>query len=136
MKKKFMFLFSATLAVVAAHAETYPYLTFQKMDGSTVSIGVESLTMTFSDGKLIATNGSESQELTASDLASMYFSSENTTGVKDIGTADDARSEVEVFSLQGASYGKFSSLQAFKNKATAGVYVVKGNGKTQKTAVR
>lgn len=75
MKKKFMFLFSATLAVVAAHAETYPYLTFQKMDGSTVSIGVESLTMTFSDGKLIATNGSESQELTASDLASMYFSS-------------------------------------------------------------
>lgn len=135
MKKKFMFLFSAMLAVAAAHAETYPYLTFQKVDGSMVSIGVESLTMTFSDGKLIASNGSESQELTVSDLSSMYFSSENTTGIKDIAISD-ADGEVEVFSIHGVSYGKYCNLQAFTSKATAGVYVVKGNGKTQKIAVK
>ena len=130
-----MFLFSAMLAVAVAYADTYPYLTFQKADGSMVSIGVESLTMTFSDGKLIAINGSESQELNVSDLSSMYFSSENATGIKDIAISD-ADGEVEVFSIHGVSYGKYSSLQAFTSKATAGVYVVKGNGKTQKIAVK
>lgn len=133
MKKRFMFLFSAMLAVAAAHADTYPYLTFQKADGTKVAIGVESLTMTFADGKLVATNGSEVQELTVADLASMYFSSENTTGISDIAAADG---EVEVFSIHGVSYGKYGSLQTFKDKATPGVYVVKGNGKTLKIAVR
>lgn len=135
MKKRFMFLFPAMLAVAAAHADTYPYLTFQTADGTTVSIKVESLMMTFSDGKLVVSNGTDSQELTVVDLSSMYFSTSDATGIKEVAISD-ADGEVEAFSLQGVSYGKFSNLQAFKGKATPGVYVVKSNGKTQKITVR
>ena len=135
MKKRFMFLFPAMLAAAAAHADTYPYLTFQKADGTTVSIKVDSLTMTFSDGKLVVSNGTDGQELTVAELSSMYFSTSDATGIKEVAISD-VDGEVEAFSLQGVSYGKYASLQVFKDKATPGVYVVKGNGKTQKITVR
>ena len=72
MKKRFMFLICTCLLGVIAHAVTYPYLTFQKADGTVVSMGVESLTMTFSDGKLLVSNGTDTHTLTVSELSSMY----------------------------------------------------------------
>ncbi len=118
-----------------AHADSYPYLTFQKSDGTTVSMESASLVMTFSDGKLIASNGTDSQELTVADLSKMYFSESGATGIQDVDVAD-ADGEAEVFSLQGVSYGKFSTVQSFLNTAEPGVYIVKVNGKSQKIMVR
>lgn len=118
-----------------AHADSYPYLTFQKSDGTTVSMESASLVMTFSDGKLIASNGTDSQELTVADLSKMYFSESGATGIQDVDVSD-ADGEAEVFSLQGVSYGKFSTVQSFLNTAEPGVYIVKVNGKSQKIMVR
>ncbi len=118
-----------------AHADSYPFLTFQKSDGTTVSMESASLVMTFSDGKLIASNGTDSQELTVADLSKMYFSESGATGIQDVDVSD-ADGEAEVFSLQGVSYGKFSTVQSFLNTAEPGVYIVKVNGKSQKIMVR
>ena len=135
MKKRFMFLIFACLSGVMAHADTYPYLSFQKADGTVVSMSVESLTMTFSDGKLVASNGSDIRTLMVAELSTMYFSTTDATGIKEVPTsASDG--EVEAFDLQGVSLGKFSNLQGMKEKVKAGVYVVKANGKTQKIAIK
>lgn len=135
MKKRFMFLICACLSGVMVHAVTYSYLTFQKADGTVVSMGVESLTMTFSDGKLVVSNGSDTQTLTVSELSMMYFSATDATGIKDVPNIA-SNAELEVFDIQGVSLGKFADLKTMKAKAKPGVYVVKANGKTQKIAVK
>ncbi len=135
MKKKFLFLIGTCLYGVMAHADSYPYFSFQKSDGTTVTMEASSLTMTFSDGKLIASNGTDSQELTVSDLLKMYFSEDGATGIQNV-EISDLDGEVEVFSLQGISFGTFSTLQSFRNTAEPGVYIVKVNGRSQKIMVR
>lgn len=135
MKKRFMFLICACLSGVIAHAVTYPYLTFQKADGTVVSMGVESLTMTFSDGKLFVSNGTDTHTLTVSELSSMYFSATDATGIKEVpNIAPNA--ELEVFDIQGVNLGNFPDLQTMKAKVKPGMYVVKANGKTQKIAFK
>ena len=136
MKKKVMFLIMACLPLLAAHAENYPYLTFQKADGSLLSLGVESLEMTFQDGNLVYTNSAGTGTLTLADLATMYFSAADATTAITSLTADSSDGKVEVFSLQGMSYGTFASLQAMKESVPTGIYIVKTNGKTQKIAVK
>ena len=133
--KKVMFLIVACLPLLAAHAESYPYLTFQKADGSLQSIGVEALEMTFQDGKLVYSNSTGTGTLTLADLAAMYFSSTDATAITSP-AADSGDGKVEVFSLQGVSYGTFANLQAMKESVPTGTYIVKTNGKTQKIAVR
>ena len=133
--KKVMFLIVACLPLLAAHAESYPYLTFQKADGSLQSIGVEALEMTFQDGKLVYSNSTGTGTLKLADLAAMYFSSTDATAITSP-TADSGDGKVEVFSLQGVSYGTFANLQAMKESVPTGMYIVKTNGKTQKIAVR
>ncbi len=135
MKKELLFIIGTCMSGPVAHADSYPYLTFQKSDGTTVSMESASLVMTFSDGKLIASNGTDSQELTVADLSKMYFSESGATGIQDVDVSD-ADGEAEVFSLQGVSYGKFSTVQSFLNTAEPGVYIVKVNGKSQKIMVR
>ena len=136
MKKKFMFLISACLSVVMAHAVTYPYLTFQTSNGTTVSMATSSLIITFADGKLVATNGTQTKELSVADLSSMYFSTSEATGIKDVVVTDDD-GVVEAFSLQGVSFGKFDNLQALQTSVPTGVYIVKTtSGKTVKFSVK
>ncbi len=135
MKKELLFIIGTCMSGPVAHADSYPFLTFQKSDGTTVSMESASLVMTFSDGKLIASNGTDSQELTVADLSKMYFSESGATGIQDVDVSD-ADGEAEVFSLQGVSYGKFSTVQSFLNTAEPGVYIVKVNGKSQKIMVR
>lgn len=135
MKKKVLFLIMACLPIVAIHAEDYPYLTFQKADGTLLSVGVESLEMTFQDGNLNYTNSAGTGTLTVADLASMYFSSADVTAISSL-TADSSDCKVQAFSLQGTSYGTFDSMQSMKASVPTGMYIVKTNGKTQKIAVK
>lgn len=135
MMKKFMLLICACVSGVMVHADSYPYLTFQNADGTMTSVGVESLMMTISDGKLIVTNANESKELSLADLSSMYFSMNDATGISDA-KMSDANKEVEAFSLQGVSVGKFTSIQSLKESLSSGVYIVKSDNKTIKITVK
>lgn len=137
MKKWFVFMIGACLSGVTAHADTYPYLTFRQADGTLVSMAASSLTMTFADGKLVATNGSESREMTLANLTSMFFTdTPAATGINGAAVTD-ADGEVEAYSLQGVSVGKFSTLKTLKESLPAGVYIVKAaNGKNTKMVVK
>lgn len=121
------------LAVTAASADNYSYLAFQTTDGSTRNIGVESLEMTFSDGKLIASNGTESLEISVADLTRMFFSSE-ATAIKDISL--DADSPVKVYTVEGVCVGSYDNMANASANMGKGVYIVKGEKTTHKITIR
>ena len=76
---------------LTTHADDYGYLTFETSSGTQKSVSVTSLTLTVSDGKLIARNTDGSQSFTLSELSSMFFS-DTQTGVSNI-TGDANRDE-------------------------------------------
>lgn len=135
MKNKVVAIIAALLATVSAYADDYGYFIFQKADGTLVSLASESLSMTFSDGKLVATNGTESCTLPLSELSKMFFSSADATGI-DSAKATDGDNSLEVFSLQGVSLGSFVTLDAARKSLPSGVYIVKTNVRTFKIAVK
>ena len=119
--------------MTAASADNYSYLAFQTADGSTRNIGVESLEMTFSDGKLIASNGTESLEISVADLTRMLFSSE-ATAIKDISL--DADSPVKVYTVEGVCVGSYDNMAGASANMGKGVYIVKGEKTTHKITIR
>lgn len=131
--KRLLLLTAAALSMAMAKADSYSQLTFQSVDGSTLSVGVDALTMTFSDGKLLVSNATESHELTVTDLASMYFS--DPAGVTDIAT-DAIGGPVQAYSIDGINLGTYADVDEFTSQAAKGLYIVTGNGKTIKIAVK
>lgn len=135
--KRLLFASAALLAVSAASADTYPYLSFQSTDGTTVSVEVESLSMVFSDsGKtLVVSNGSESHTLDVAYLSKMFFSENPATGISDVHAAGNS-SGMQVFTLSGTLVGQYSSRGSLEENVEPGIYLVKENGVTKKIAVR
>lgn len=131
MKKALLLALSLSVGL-GAMAYDYPYLNFKTVSGTEKSISVEDLNITISDGKLLVTNagGSETFELT--QLESMQFSEYMSSA--EVAIADDA--EVEVYSLLGVSYGKFSNIESVKSSLEPGIYLVKSGVKTIKIAVK
>ncbi len=119
---------------VQADEYQYPYLVLQTSDGSSKALSVESLTLTVSDGQLIATNSAGTQTFTLSELSSMRFS-ESATAVTEI-EVETAEETVEVFSLAGVAMGSYDNLQSAEQALPAGIYIVKSNQKTSKIALK
>lgn len=126
---------AALLIAATANADTYPYFSFMSTDGNVVSVGVESLEMTFSEAgdMLTVSNGEESHTMSVADLEKMYFSSTKTTGINDVVAASGP---LQLYTVSGTYMGKFGSKSDIENNVDAGVYIVKTNGKTTKIAVR
>ncbi len=134
--KKLMIMLMAVFATVAAQAYDYPYLTFENADGTQSSVSVESLTLTVSDGQIVAVGADGTQTYPLASLSKMFFSKEaaQPTGIASINTVAD--SPVEVFSVAGVSLGTFQSASEAQCRLKPGVYVVKQGKLTIKTVVR
>lgn len=121
-------------------ADDYPYLMFQTADGSTTAVTASDLTITFSDGKLIATNAEGTQTLNLTNLSKMYFSATgDANAIEDVkadGQLNMSQEPVEVFTLTGISIGKYDTLQQAKSSLSQGIYVVKSASRTLKIAVK
>jgi len=135
MKKTIVFLM-AMAGSVAAQAYEYPYLTIQTADGTEKSVAVESLKLTFSDGKLVVTNSDGTQTFTLSSLSKMYFSASQTAGISDATTTSDADGSAEVYSFGGIFLGQFESIAKAKESLKPGIYVVKTKTKTLKISIK
>lgn len=122
------------LGVATVQADDYPYLTFQTSDGAEVSVESSSLVITFENGKMMATSGGNSINLTLSDLAKMYFSAE-ATGIESTST-EPLKGAVEAFSLSGISLGKYENIEQARQALPKGIYVVKSQNNTRKIAVQ
>ncbi len=139
--KKMLLALSVIMGTLYATADTYtyPYLAFQRGDGTIVSIGVESLGMTISDGYLYAVNDQASKSFVVADLTRMYFSAEDTgtgvpTSIDELNTADNG--PAQVYTPSGAFVGTYSTLNAATAAAKGGVYIIRQNGKTLKVIAR
>ncbi|MBR1682701.1 MAG: hypothetical protein IJ700_05035 [Bacteroidaceae bacterium] len=137
MKKYLLTMCAAMVAlVIFAEDYTYPYLVFTGANGTQSAVAVDQLVITFSDGKLVATNATGTQTtLELSDLAAMQFSTaeELPTGVQAVNPA--------ALNSQRDTYYDLSGRQAVrKNERTLvrkGIYVVrKSDGSTSKIAVK
>lgn len=119
---------------MSVSAADYHYLTFQTASGTTTSVALSNLKITFSNGKLVAVNDASSTSLTLTDLSKMYFSESSSTGIQSTATADN--SPVQVFTVEGVCMGEFLSIQEAVQQLKKNVYVIKSKDKTFKLAVK
>lgn len=136
MKKYFITLLALVgMATAEAEDNDYPYLMFQTTDGTTTAVAASGLTITFSDGKLIATDANNGTQIfTLTDLNKMFFSTD-ATGIEE--TEAEADNEaVEVFTTTGISLGQFENMKAAQSALERGIYVMKSKIRTLKIAVK
>lgn len=115
------------LMAMAVQADDYPYLAFQTSDGTVTTVAVASLSLTISDGQLIAVNGDGTQTFTLAELTKMYFTTEGTSGIDEADVADTEAWEA-VYDLQGR--------RVAREQMRRGVYVVKSKKGTFKVSVK
>ena len=130
--KKVLFLMAMMIGISSAWAYDYPYLTMQSTDGTVKSISVESLTLTISDGQLIAVNENGTQTFILSQLSKMYFSKDATR----IENLNDENAEGLAESIYDLSGRKVSPLATPSSLLKKGIYVIRQNGVTRKIAVK
>lgn len=132
--KKFLIPTMALMLAMSASAETYPYLSFQTVDGSVVSLKSSNLNLTIEDGKLVVQNDEGSNKFVLTDLARMFFSKSTETAITNLDT--DVNSTLQVYTTSGVFFGEFDSERSLRRSVPSGIYVVKTNGRTLKMAVK
>ncbi len=152
--KRLKTLILATVMIAAmAQAQSFTYLNLTKSDNSIVSLVADGLKLTFSDGNIVAKNGTVTQIVTLADVVKLAFSDDanavtdvkaadvKATGiVGDIKVAAPAGVRVIVYNLLGSKI--YDSPQAADGEValgltlTQGVYVVKIGTITNKVLVR
>lgn len=129
MRRVLLLLFTF-LGLAVVRAEDYAYLTIVGADGGKTSLTAVGLTLSFSDGNLVARNAytDESLTLPLSSLASMNFSNDDeTTGITSVHavtSGDDA-----VYTIQGQRLPVGTPLKK-------GIYIVRKGSTTQKVQVK
>lgn len=129
MKKKILIL--SMLATMSSHvlADGYGYMVFTLTDGSMQSIAANGLNLSFGNGKLTATSGTEIVAIPLESLQSMAFSKEGLTGIQPIDygqlTIDDS---TEIYNLRGQKVSK--------EQMQRGIYIVKTKERTYKMIVK
>ncbi|MBR5440070.1 MAG: T9SS type A sorting domain-containing protein [Prevotella sp.] len=138
MKKIFLTLAIAVATATTAAAATYESLVIQQNDGTTYTFGLygeeeyyNPVTITFENGKLIATQNGQQTTLEVSSLDKMYFGS--TTGIQ---TVSDGLDTGDVFDMQGRRVATKINLKTLQNQLPKGVYIVKNGDKTVKMTVK
>lgn len=112
----------------------FPAMVFKTADGKEYGLDVAGLNIAFVEGRMVATNSTESLTLPLEQLTEMQFG-EKTTFFAD--ATADVEGQFSVVNLNGVVMGTFESLDAAKAKLPAGVYVVKANsGQISKLVIR
>lgn len=85
MKRNIALLLFAAVAGTAV-ADNYDYLTFRTSDGAEQSITAVGTKIVFTDGNLVATNGSTTITKSLTDMSTMYFAA-TASGIEQTTTA-------------------------------------------------
>lgn len=134
MMKRVLLSTLALAAVFSMRAADYTYLTLVEQDGTKTSLTAIGLTITFSDGNIVATNSatSESKTISLSSFASMNFSNSNetTTGINAIEAESFGIGDAEaVYDITGRQIPAATSLPK-------GIYIIKKGNTVRKIQVR
>lgn len=130
--KKILLLFLFALGSCFAYADGFASMEFNTSDGTTHSIAVKNLSISFADGMMIASNGNQTLSLPLADLSTMSFA--GTSAITDIETG--VEQSIDVLSVSGATCGRFSSIADAHAKLSPGIYIARSAaGKTFKIIV-
>jgi hypothetical protein len=129
-----MFLIALLVCAGMVQAGEYAYLVFTNTEGTKTALSVTDLTMTVNGTQLDVTNAEGTVNFTLTELASMEFSETNV--VTALENVLDGDKPVQVYSINGASLGSFSSLVQAVQQLDRGAYVMVQNGKSQKLVVK
>lgn len=138
---------------VSAGAQSYDYLTFRAADGTERSMSIDGLRITFVDGRMSATNATESFDTPLSALSLMFFA-EAPTAIKGVNLgASQPDYRAGLLSVNAPQGGKISlytadgrlvsrhvkqadGMEQIPLNLLRGVYIVNVNGETTKLMVR
>ena len=129
--KKTIILTLLTFLTLGTRAGDYQYLVFTLTDGTTKAVTANGLTITFTDGNLVAASGGETlATLPLSSLTQMEFSTDGTTGIEGI-NADTliTDSATAIYDMNGRQMPSGSALPK-------GVYIVKTQNRTLKVNIK
>ncbi|MBQ3753889.1 MAG: T9SS type A sorting domain-containing protein [Prevotella sp.] len=126
----------ALLGTLAAQAADYQYLTIEKKDGTALSMTAVGLNITYANGRMTATNGTETATLALTELSRMFFS--NTKDATAIATIENLQPETAatVYDLSGRLVASEVMPSALSSQLRKGVYIVRQNTKTVKIQVK
>lgn len=143
MKHLYSLLAILLLGAMPAAAQSYEYLTFQETDGTEASLAIDNLKITFSDGTLLAENGSEQTSYAISALNKMYFSTTATGITSAANQASDlsvsiknGKLVVEGATDQAVSIYSLDGRQVARQGLTSGVYIVRVGNQAFKVLAR
>lgn len=154
MKQKGLLLAAALATGITAQATDYGYLTFRLSDGTETSFVARGLKMTFADGQLVVTQGTQTATIKLAILSSMYFSTTGSTGIEAISRPDGgvtvtggtlsveapAGAKISVCNLSGILVSGYTATgNGTETVATGlqkGVYIVNANGVKTKVLVK
>lgn len=132
MKKTILMTMFCILSNLTMQAAEYQYLVFTMSDNTTTAITASNLTISFSNGSLIATSGSSTlATLTLADIQKMEFSNEGSaTGIQTI-SANSLISDKStiVYDLNGRQV-------SMRNPLPRGLYIVKNSKGSFKLQVK
>ena len=134
MKRVILILVLVASAVLSVSADNFNFLTLQQADGTEQSFNVSGLTITFSDGNMLVSQGGTTTTLSLKDLNKMYFSV--TSGIRQPESVATKMETASVYDLQGRKGADNVQLSTINSELPKGVYIVKQGNTSVKIAVK
>ena len=117
-------------SAMTASSATYEYLVFETSDGIQKTMTANGLKLVYKDGTLTASNTTDSQTFTLSNLNRMFFSKQDDATAITITTADDINDVgTEIYDLSGRRLPQGTTLPK-------GLYIFKKGNTTTKKYVK
>lgn len=130
--KRFVFLVLLALTWGKIVASDYLFLNIEQTNGTITTLESTGLTITFTDGKMIASQNGSSTTFSLIDLNKMYFGTTN--GVKLLESENEK--SFTVYNISGIKIGEFENSSDINNKLNKGIYIVEKGGKSYKLSVK
>ena len=131
MMKRTLFIAFALLAITTCKAQSFSYLTFEQTDGTSVSLPVSGLVLTFSGNNLVSSDGTT---IPLSGLSKMFFT--ETSGITLFPSLQQEGS-IRAYTTAGSFVGQFNNAQEALSRLPKGLYMFKdGAGNVIKTSVK
>ena len=127
--KRLMILTLLSVITLATRAADYNYLVFTLNDGSEQAIVATNLSITFTDGNLVAPTADETlATIPLTTLQKMQFSESNTTAISALPL--DGQDDIKaIYDLQGR-------MMPLNTQLPKGTYIVKTSSRTIKVFVK
>ncbi len=117
--KQLLIILTLCLSAITASAGDYKFLILEGNDGTTYSMNATGLTLTFSDGNLVSSDGTV---IPLNSLVKMYFSEASGISTIPCTTNDD---HVTVYSIAGILAGTYNDMTTAMSSLTKGLYIIK-----------